>query len=65
MRVLQVFLVFLTAVTFVLMAVDPRPTDSTEAKSAWTERAEERKIEMPEVSAQPKRSEQENKSEQG
>ena len=33
---LQVFLVFLTAVTFVLMAADPRPTDSTEAKSAWT-----------------------------
>ena len=34
---LQVFLVFLTAVTFVLMAADPRPTDSTQAKSAWTE----------------------------
>ncbi|ENW94369.1 hypothetical protein F904_01295 [Acinetobacter dispersus] len=32
---LQVFLVLLTAVTFVLMAADPRPTDSTEAKSAW------------------------------
>ncbi|EOR03477.1 hypothetical protein MMP65_11225 [Acinetobacter sp. ANC 3926] len=35
---LQVFLVLLTAVTFVLMAADPRPTDSTEAKSAWSER---------------------------
>lgn len=34
---LQVFLVLLTAVTFVLMAADPRPTDSTEAKSAWSE----------------------------
>ena len=34
---LQVFLVFLSAVTFVLMATDPRPTDSTQAKSAWTE----------------------------
>ncbi|WP_087544431.1 hypothetical protein [Acinetobacter sp. WCHA29] len=33
---LQVFLVFLSAVTFVLMATDPRPTDSTQAKSAWT-----------------------------
>lgn len=32
---LQVFLVLLTAVTFVLMAADPRPTDLTEAKSAW------------------------------
>ncbi|USA46499.1 hypothetical protein NDN11_17775 [Acinetobacter sp. C26M] len=32
---LQVFLVLLTAVTFVLMAADPRPTDSTEAESAW------------------------------
>jgi len=32
---LQVFLVLLTAVTFVLMAADPRPTDSAEAKSAW------------------------------
>ncbi|MFW1840771.1 hypothetical protein ACG9XS_19800 [Acinetobacter gyllenbergii] len=35
---LQVFLVLLTAVTFVLMAADPRPADSTEAKSAWSER---------------------------
>lgn len=34
---LQVFLVFLTAVTFVLMAADPRPSDSTEARSVWTE----------------------------
>lgn len=40
---LQVFLVLLTAVTFVLMAADPRPTDSTEAKSAW-------QIEITEVS---------------
>ncbi|ENX44170.1 hypothetical protein [Acinetobacter sp. NIPH 2100] len=37
---LQVFLVLLTAVTFVLMAADPRPTDSTEAKSAWSEQIE-------------------------
>ena len=36
----QVFLVLLTAVTFVLMAADPRPTDSAEAKSAWTEKVE-------------------------
>lgn len=36
----QVFLVFLTAVTFVLMAVDPRPTDSIQAKSAWNEKVE-------------------------
>lgn len=35
---LQVFLVLLTAVTFVLMAADPRPADSTEAKLAWSER---------------------------
>jgi ABC-type phosphate/phosphonate transport system substrate-binding protein len=34
----QVFLILLTAVTFVLMAADPRPTDSAEAKSAWTEK---------------------------
>ena len=36
----QVFLVLLTAVTFVLMAADPRPTDLTEAKSAWNEKVE-------------------------
>ena len=36
----QVFLIFLTAVTFVLMAVDPRSTDSTQAKSAWNEKVE-------------------------
>lgn len=35
---LQIFLVLLTAVTFVLMAADPRPANSTEAKSAWGER---------------------------
>ncbi|WP_288403756.1 hypothetical protein [Acinetobacter modestus] len=40
----QVFLVLLTAVTFVLMAADPRPTDSAEAKSAWTEKVETPKI---------------------
>ena len=40
----QVFLVLLTAVTFVLMAADPRPTDSAEAKSAWTEKVETTKI---------------------
>ncbi|ESK57244.1 ABZJ_00068 family colistin stress protein [Acinetobacter tjernbergiae] len=36
----QVFLVLLTAVTFVLMAADPRPADSAEAKSAWTKKVE-------------------------
>lgn len=36
----QVFLVLLTAVTFVLMAADPRPADLTQAKSAWSEKAE-------------------------
>ena len=36
----QIFLVFLTAVTFVLMTVDPRSTDSTQAKSAWNEKVE-------------------------
>ena len=36
----QVFLVLLTAVTFVLMAADPRPTDLTQAKSAWNEKVE-------------------------
>ena len=36
----QVFLVLLTSVTFVLMAADPRPTDLTQAKSAWSEKAE-------------------------
>lgn len=36
---LQIFLVFLTTVTFVLMAADPRPADSTEAKSVWNEPA--------------------------
>ncbi|ATZ68848.1 ABZJ_00068 family colistin stress protein [Acinetobacter haemolyticus] len=36
---LQIFLVFLTAVTFVLMAVDPRPNDVAESKSAWTEQS--------------------------
>jgi hypothetical protein len=41
---LQVFLVLLTAVTFVLMAADPRPTDSTEAKSAWGERVEKTQL---------------------
>lgn len=41
---LQVFLVLLTAVTFILMATDPRPTDSAEAKSAWTQKVETTKI---------------------
>ncbi|MBH2002054.1 MAG: hypothetical protein I8H98_07285 [Moraxellaceae bacterium] len=36
----QVFLVLLTAVTFVLMAADPRPADSAEARSAWTKKVE-------------------------
>ncbi|NAR53182.1 ABZJ_00068 family colistin stress protein [Acinetobacter haemolyticus] len=36
---LQVFLVLLTAVTFILMAVDPQPADLTEAQSAWTEQS--------------------------
>nr|WP_314367800.1 hypothetical protein [uncultured Acinetobacter sp.] len=40
----QVFLILLTAVTFVLMAADPRPTDSAAAKSAWTEKVEMTKI---------------------
>ncbi|MFM6905231.1 MAG: hypothetical protein ACKOUU_04105 [Acinetobacter tjernbergiae] len=37
---IQVFLVLLTAVTFVLMAADPRPTDLTKAKSAWSDSVE-------------------------
>ena len=36
----QIFLVFLTAVTFVLMAVDPRSTDSTQAKSKKKKKVE-------------------------
>ena len=36
----QVFLVLLTAVTFVLMAADPRSADLTEAKSAWSDSVE-------------------------
>ena len=62
---LQVFLVFLTAVTFVLMAADPRPTDSTEAKSAWTEQL--KTSETPKVayaSAKDKTTVEEDDSEQ-
>ncbi len=36
----QVFLVLLPAVTFDLIGSDPRPTDLTQAKSAWSEKAE-------------------------
>ena len=43
-NMVQVFLILLTAVTFVLMAADPRPTDSAAAKSAWTEKVEMTKI---------------------
>ncbi|NNP69343.1 hypothetical protein [Acinetobacter sp. Ac_5812] len=49
---LQVFLVLLTAVTFVLMAADPRPTDSTEAKSAWSERVATNQLIQTETVAQ-------------
>ena len=38
---LPVCLALLTAVTFVLMIADPRPTDSTEVKSAWREQVEQ------------------------
>ncbi len=51
---LQVFLVLLTAVTFVLMAADPRPTDSTEAKSAWSERVETTQFAKTEVLVEQK-----------
>lgn len=62
---LQVFLVFLTAVTFVLMAADPRPTDSTEAKSAWTEQLKTSETsKVADASAKDKTTVEEDDSEQ-
>ena len=62
---LQVFLVFLTAVTFVLMAADPRPTDSTEAKSAWTKQLKTSEtLKVADASAKDKTTVEEDDSEQ-
>lgn len=62
---LQVFLVFLTAVTFVLMAADPRPTDSTQAKSAWTEQLKTSETsKVADASAKDKTTVEEDDSEQ-
>ena len=62
---LQVFLVFLTAVTFVLMATDPRPTDSTQAKSAWTEQLKTSETsKVADASAKDKTTVEEDDSEQ-
>ena len=62
---LQVFLVFLTAVTFVLMAADPRPTDSTEAKSAWNEQLKTSETsKVADASAKDKTTVEEDDSEQ-
>ena len=62
---LQVFLVFLTAVTLVLMAADPRPTDSTQAKSAWTEQLKTSETsKVADASAKDKTTVEEDDSEQ-
>ena len=62
---LQVFLVFLSAVTFVLMATDPRPTDSTQAKSAWTEQLQTSETsKVADASAKDKTTVEEDDSEQ-
>ncbi len=62
---LQVFLVFLSAVTFVLMATDPRPTDSTQAKSAWTEQLKTSETsKVADASAKDKTTVEEDDSEQ-
>ncbi len=62
---LQVFLVFLSAVTFVLMATDPRPTDSTEAKSAWTKQLKTSETsKVADASAKDKTTVEEDDSEQ-
>ena len=62
---LQVFLVFLSAVTFVLMATDPRPTDSTQSKSAWTEQLKTSKTsKVADASAKEKTTVEEDDSEQ-
>lgn len=50
---LQVFLIFLTAVTFILMAIDPRSSQSTEAKSAWQE-TESQALDSPQSTQQQK-----------
>ena len=62
---LQVFLVFLSAVTFVLMATDPRPTDSTQAKSAWTKQLKTSETsKVADASAKDKTTVEEDDSEQ-
>lgn len=61
---LQIFLVFLTAVTFVLMAVDPRPNDVAESKSAWTEQSKASDNSKPDASFTEQLTMNKNDSEQ-
>lgn len=61
---LQIFLVFLTAVTFVLMAVDPRPNDVAESKSAWTEQTKASDHSKPDASFTEQLTMNKNDSEQ-
>ncbi|WP_171502761.1 hypothetical protein [Acinetobacter haemolyticus] len=61
---LQIFLVFLTAVTFVLMAVDPRPNDVAESKLAWTEQSKASDLSKPDASFTEQSTMNKNDSEQ-